>query len=461
MLDFHYNWAQWLDRTHEQKAVRPMHEPEGRQDEPCGRHAQSKFGRGTPRVCLGLAALLLASASAVAEDWPQWRGPRRDGISRERGWLAQWPKGGPPRLWQAEVGKGLATVSIAGGRLYTIGNVKQQETVWCLDAATGKVLWQHAYPCAKRFAYNGSAATPTVAGGRVYAHGRAGELACLDAATGKVVWRKNVREEFKLPPQRPDYGNSCSPLILGKLLIVEVGGQDAMVVALDKASGELVWKSVEGGQLAYSSPVAFELGGQPRVAVFHALGLGILDPRDGKELWRHPWKTYDRCSIATPLVAGDKVLISSAYGEGAALVQIGKDKALWKTKELQCHHATCVLWQGHLYGFHGGNNNPGQLRCLDFATGEVKWSQGGMGKGTVLLADGKLIVLSQRGELLVADASPQGFKPISRAKILGGLCWTVPVLCHGRLYCRNGAGTLLCLDLAPAKQSRPGGRTDG
>lgn len=409
----------------------------------------------TGRWARAAMAAVLAMGAAAA-DWPQWRGPRRDGISHETGWTAEWPETGPPKLWERQVGKGLATVAVADGRLYTMGKSKDnREIVWCLDAATGKVLWQHGWPCTRRFAYDGPAATPTVDDGRVFAHGRAGELACLDAKTGKVVWRKNVREEFKLPKQRPDYGNSCSPLALGRLLIVEVGGQDGMVAALDKASGETVWKAVEGGQLAYSSPVAFELNGEKRLAVFHALGLGVLDPANGKELWRYPWKTYDRCSVATPVVVGDKVLISAAYSAGAALVQIGNDKAVWKTKELQCHHATPVLWKGCLYGFHGGNSSPGHLRCLDLATGEVRWSRKGMGKGTLLLADGKLIVLSQKGELLVAPASPEGFEPVSRAKILSGLCWTVPVLSARRLYCRNHPGRLMCLDLSVRPHRAP------
>ncbi|MFP4057006.1 MAG: PQQ-binding-like beta-propeller repeat protein [Candidatus Brocadiia bacterium] len=400
-----------------------------------------------------MAFLAAASGPVAGGDWPQWRGPRRDGICRESGWAARWPADGPRELWRAELGRGLSAVAVSRGRLYTMGSRRTAEVVTCLEAATGEEVWRQAYPARRQFAYPGPAATPTVDGERVYTLGREGHLVAFDAATGEVAWARELRKDFHVDLPKPDYGHSCSPLVVGDRLIVEVGARDGVVVAFEKATGEVAWRSGRAGVLAYSSPLLFEQGGERRVAVFHALGLGVLDPASGEELWRFPWKTHDRCSVATPIVAEDKVFISSSYGRGAALLRVGADEPLWRTREMMCHHATCVLWEGYLYGFHYDRKQAATLRCLSFETGEVQWSQAGLGNGTLLLADGKLIVLGQRGELVVADASPRGFRPVSRAKVLGGLCWTVPVLAHGRLYCRNHPGRLLCLDLRapPAK----------
>ena len=410
-----------------------------------------------PRILASCVLLLMVAASVAvsyageAEDWPQWRGPRRDGISHETGWTVQWPEDGPPRLWQRALGKGLASVAVSQGRLYTLGNMNGTASVWCLDAATGEVKWRRQYKSRLWGSFPGPAATPTVDGGRVYTLGRAGDLLCLEAVSGKVVWARNVRKDFGVPSQRPDYGHCSSPLVVGQRVIVEVGAPDGLVFAFDKATGEVAWKGAKGGKFSYSSPALVGEGDGQRVAVFHAFGLGVFDLENGREVWRYPWKTYDLCSVATPIVMGNRILISSAYGRGAALLEIGKDKPVWFTRELMCHHATCVLWKRHLYGFHGDRRDPGELRCLDVATGKVKWSQGGMGKGTVLLAGGRLLVLSQKGELLAADASPDGFKPLARARVLRGLCWTTPVLCKGRLYCRDLPGELVCLDLRPPR----------
>ena len=403
-------------------------------------------------LCVAICALIAMASAAMAADWAQWRGPRRDGISHETGWQARWPEGGPKRLWRSQVGRGLAAVAIVNGRLYTLGHQQGNDIVWCLDAETGEVAWKHAYPCKLRFQYPGPVATPTVDGDRVYTHSREGDLLCLGARSGEVIWSKNVRQEFKVPPQRPDYGNACSPLVLGRLLIVEVGAPDGLLVAFDKQSGNVVWRGSQGGQLSYSSPVAFELGGKQHVAAFHSFGLGVFDAASGKELWRYPWRTHDRCSVATPVVSGDRIFISASYGKGGALLKFRQAKPLWQTREIMSHHATCVLWKGFLYGFHYDRKKAATLRCLDFETGEVKWTKGGMGNGTALLADGKLIVLGQRGDLAVARASPSGFEPISTTKVLGGLCWTAPVLCDGLLYCRNHPGDLVCLDLRGKQQ---------
>ena len=196
---------------------------------------------------------------------------------------------------------------------------------------------------------------------------------------------------------------------------------------------------------SYSSPIAFNLDGIRRLAVFLASGLVILNAENGQELSQQPWKTKYDVNAATPIVSGDKVFISSGYNTGCALVQVSGDKptVIWQNKSMRNHFNSCVLWEGYLYGF-----DESELKCLDFQTGEEKWSQKGLGKGSLMFADNKLIIMGDKGDLVIAEASPEGFKEISRAKVLSGLCWTVPVLSGGKLYCRNHPGDLVCLDVS-------------
>jgi len=372
-------------------------------------------------------------------DWYQWRGPNRDGISTEKGWLSVWSEGSPKVLWRVSVGVGYSSVSVSSGRVYTMGNVEKMDTVYCLDADTGDVVWQYSYPCeAKGEGHPGSAATPTVDGKPVYTLSRDGDLFCFDTDSGEVIWSKVLPRDFNA--KAPEWGFSCSPLVLDNWLILDVG----QTLALDKATGELIWKSKDYGA-SYSSPIAFRLDGKSRLAVFPASGLVILNAENGQQLSRYPWKTKYDVNAVTPIVSGDKVFISSGYNTGGALIQISgsKPKVIWKNKNMRNHFNSCVLWKGHLYGF-----DESTLKCLDFQTGAVKWKKRGLGKGSLMLADGKLIIMGDKGDLVIAEASPDSFQEISRAKVLSGLCWTVPVLSGGKLYCRNHPGDLVCLDVS-------------
>lgn len=380
-----------------------------------------------------------AESASNALDWHQWRGPNRDGISTEKGWLSVWPEGGPKVLWKTSVGTGYSTVSVSGGRVYTMGNSEKTDTVYCLDAKTGAEVWKHSYPCvAEGGGHPGTAATPTVDGKVVYTLSRDGDLFCLDADTGKVIWSKVLQKDFNA--KAPGWGFACSPLVLDNWLILDVGP----TLALDKATGELVWKSKEYTP-SYSSPFLFKFNGLRRLAVFPATGLVVLDAENGKELGMLPWKGGPDVNAVTPIVFSDKIFISSGYDTGCVLAQFSGDKltTVWQNKNMRNHFNNCVLWEGHLYGF-----DETTLKCLDFQTGEEKWSQRGLGKGSLMLADGKLIVMGDKGDLVIAEASPESFKEISRAKVLSGLCWTVPVLSGGKLYCRNEEGALVCLDVS-------------
>jgi len=387
---------------------------------------------------------------ANSTDWFQWRGPNRDGISSETGWLSTWSEEGPKQLWKIQVGWGYSSVTVSNGLLYTMGNVNKTDTVYCLDADTGDVGWKYSYPC-KLGSWKGTRIAPTVDGNAVYTLSSEGHLFCFDAVSGKIIWSKELKEELKAKP--PNHGFACHPFIVGDMLILEIGVEGGSVVAFDKTDGSVIWKS-GNEKVGYSTPMTYSLGDKEHLAVFTGTALVGLTLANGQQLWRHKWKTPHQCNIATPIISDDKIVISAGYGMGCALLQIRQDKkpkTIWKNKRMASHFNSCVLWNGYLYGFHGAPKNKptkGELRCLDFKTGNVKWKhRGNMDKGSLMIADGKLIILSEHGELIIAEASPVGFKELARTKVLEGTCWTMPVLSGGRIYCRDHEGTLVCVDV--------------
>ena len=392
-----------------------------------------------------LGAPAMARAQAVESfDWPQWRGPRRNGISQEKGFTSEWPKQGPRRLWAARVGVGYSSMAVVGGRVYTMGNVGDVDHVVCLDVANGKLVWDYRYPCpaVDPNGYPGPRCTPTVDGGLVYTVSRVGHLLCLNAATGALVWSRHLVNDFG--GFLPTWGYSGSPLVEGEMLIVETGSAGRAVVALEKRTGRVVWAN--GNHLAaYSSPVGFDLARDRAVAVFSAVGLTGRAASNGRILWHQPWTTSYSVNAATPIVFDDKIFISSGYGTGCALLQVTASsvRPVWSSKNMRNHMNSCVLWQGHLYGF-----DENQLKCLDVITGAVKWSTPAYGKGSLMLADGRLLLYGERGRLGLADATSAGFKETAGAQVIGGnSTWAPPVLSNGRIYCRSLA-ELICLDVS-------------
>ena len=393
----------------------------------------------------GVALLLLGAAATVpAADWPQWRGQNRDGLSTETGWLTEWPKDGPRRLWGGKVGLGWSSVAVLGERVYTLGNVNDADQILCLNAATGALLWRYEYFCvaADPNGYPGPRSTPTVDGRLVYTLSRHGQLFCLNAENGRVIWSVDLVLQYGA--RAPTWGLSGSPLIEGGLVIVETGAPAGRsVMAFDKFTGRVQWQS--GFDFAgYSSPVALEHKGQRQVVVFSASGLTGRAANNGRVLWIFPWQTQYGVNAATPVIFGDKVFISSGYNRGSALVDFGgkEPKTVWTNTNMRNHCTSCVLWQGYLYGF-----DENQLRCLDLVTGEVRWTQGGFGKGSLIIVDGKLVIYGEAGRLAVAEATPAGYFELSGAQVLGGRStWAPPVLSGGRIYCRS-QDNLVCVDV--------------
>jgi outer membrane protein assembly factor BamB len=389
----------------------------------------------------------LAASDARAADWYRWRGPDLNGISAETGWQSRWPDDGPKRLWKASVGMGFSSMSVSQGHVFTMGNDGDAtDTVWCLDAASGATVWKHSYACPldPKYYEGGTSSTPTVDGDRVYSISRKGDLFCLAAADGKVIWTKNVATD--LGNEIPTWGFAGSALVQGDTLILNVGSAG---LALEKKNGAVVWHS-DNGASGYSTPVPFDLGGKHLVAFAASQTIEVLNPADGKRAWNFPWKTLYDVNAADPIISGGKMFVSSGSGHGAALLDIsrGKPKQIWENKEFRNHINSSVLWQGYLYGVDDVSNTRYELKCVSWETGEIKWSEPRFGKGSLIIADGKIIGLADKGELYVVEPTPAGFKPISHAQVLGGKCWTTPVLSNGRIYCRNAKGDLVCLDVS-------------
>lgn len=392
-----------------------------------------------------LATAIGFACSLSAHDWPHWRGPSFNGISAEKDLADTWPAEGLKPRWKAAVGVGFSSMSVAANRVYTLGHADDHDTLWCFDATTGAVLWKHRYESdlGDKYFEGGPTSTPTIHGDRVLALSRWGDVFCLDAATGKLHWTRNIQ---KLTSAKiPDWGYSGSPVVVGDTVVFNVGDGGS---ALKLSDGSLAWKT-STQDAGYSTPLPFKQGNDALLLLASAKAYVAVHAATGKEAWRFPWPTQYGVNAADPVIQGDKILISSGYGKGAALITTaeGTPKVVWENKNLRTQMNPSVLLGGFLYGIDGDTSGKATLKCVELETGKVRWTEAGIGSGSVIAAGDRLLVLTDRGELLLAPASPEGFKPTARTQVLGGKCWTSPVLSEGRIYCRNAAGALVCLDL--------------
>jgi len=403
---------------------------------------------------LGLGAI------GHADDWPQWLGPRRNSISAEGGVDRLRPT--PKRIWTNTVGLGCSSVVVSQGRAFTLGHVKGEgkrgtDTVYALDASTGTILWRHAYECLTCFSqdvlFDGPRSTPTVDGDRVYTLSLEGDLFCFEAGSGRVVWSKGLVQDFG--GRIPVYGYCCSPLACQNLLLIEVNGAQCSHLALDKATGEVAWKAT-GLQVTCASPVLTRMDGAD-CAVFLGSGavLGV-EPLTGRELWRHG--TWGHAWMGQVVESNLVFVANASLPRGCGLLRIegGKPRVVWqdKGKKFQTLHSNALIHQGHIYGIdntgtdlQSNDNSRSRLKCLSLETGEEKWAQERFGWSNLILFDGKLVILRQVGELVIADASPVGYRELARHHLLDGRSWTVPALANGRLFVRNNAGTVACVQI--------------
>ncbi|MEI6218365.1 MAG: PQQ-binding-like beta-propeller repeat protein [bacterium] len=391
-------------------------------------------------VMLGLA---FASAGRADDkfDWPQFRGPDRDGISKETNWNPKALEGGAKTLWKFNVGEGWSSVSISGNKVFAMGWKDDQDTVYALDAKNGKELWKHSYPC-KKFDYPGPRATPVTDGKVVYSLSHDGDLLCLGVDEGKVLWTTNILSGFGMA--NPHWHLAGSPVIQGDLLVINAGEYG---LALNRNTGEKIWAS-GGGTGGYATPVVFKNGGKECVAIFGAKAIYGVELSTGRKLWSTGWETKYDINAADPIFSDGKLFISSGYDRGGALLDIRGDQAkeVWANTTMRNQFSSSVLVNGYLYGIDG-NNGKGSLKCIEFATGKEQWSRP-LGFGGLIAAGDRLIVLNESGDLFIGKFTPAGFEELSSARnVLDKLCWTAPVLCRGVIYCRNNKGDVVAIDV--------------
>jgi outer membrane protein assembly factor BamB len=383
-------------------------------------------------------------------DWPQWRGPERNGVSKDTGLLKQWPSSGPQRVWSiSSLGEGFGSIAIRGDRIFIQGTSSSASMVFCLNRADGKTVWSAALGRKLNEAVgNGPRSTPTVDNDRVYVLTENGDLACLRASDGSPVWRKNILKEFG--GKNPGWFISESPLVDGDRVIVTPGGSGSGIVALDKMTGKEIWRTKElSDEASYSSAIAADVGGVRTIMNFTSRAAVGVRASDGKLMWSHSKPANGSANIATPVFGDNKVFFTSDYDTGGALLglsaQGGEVKAqeLYFTKNMKNHHGGVVLVKGYLYGFSASI-----LTCIEFATGRKMWVNRSVGKGSLAYADGMLYLLSEKHVVGLAEANPNAYVEKGRFTIpdRGRDSWAYPVVIGGKLYIRD-QGTLSVYDV--------------
>ncbi len=404
----------------------------------------------------GMAKAGPAPASAGGfggnNSWPQWRGPNRDGKSTETGLLKEWLPAGPPLLWKIRgLGKGFSTVSVAGGRVYTMGELNDGSHLHCFDEKSGNKIWSSDVIGNKGGDFVGPKSTPTIDGDRVYCLGQFGDFVCFDAQSGQEVWRKHLMNDFGGKYENWNYTES--PLIDGDKVFASPGGRRGYMVALNKGSGATLWQSRQWTDSSqYVSPILAEIGGRRQVIQLSQQSLVALDVNNGQIIWRVP-RRGATAVIPTPVVYNNIVFVTSGYNIGCNAFQINSQggrytsRQLYANKEIINHHGGVILIDKYVYG----HSDRGGWTCLDVTTGQTMWKETGVGKGAVVYADGHLYTRSESGSSNVAlvDATPSGYVEkgrFSQPDRSGAQTWPHPVVVNGKLFLRD-QDMLLCYDV--------------
>jgi outer membrane protein assembly factor BamB len=409
--------------------------------------------RQNRQINVPLLALVLVGnvPSAHAEDWSQFLGPARNGTSSETGLLKSWPKDGPPRIWEKEIGAGFSGPVVQGSNLILFHRVGNEEIVACLSATDGKERWKNSYPTRyeDQFGFDpGPRSTPLIADGRVYTLGAEGTFHCLALDSGKVIWKRSLNQEYQV--RQGFFGVTTSALLDQDLLLVNVGGKDAGVVGLSKENGKEVWRATTD-EASYASPVVSTFGGSREAVFFTRAGIVFLNPRSGHVTFSKRFRSRMQASVnaATPLIADDLVFFSACYGTGAILLRASRDKmeTVWENDEsMSNHYSTCVIHNGQLYGFDGRQESGAHLRSVELMTGKVNWTSQRTGCGSIILAGGNLLTLMESGELLLVQATPERYTELANAAVLSAPVRSPPALAGGKLYARDSK-KLVCWNL--------------
>jgi outer membrane protein assembly factor BamB len=387
-------------------------------------------------------------------DWPSWRGPNGDGKSSVIGIKKDWSEG-LTKLWQVNFlcqGDRNVTWSapvVRGNRLVVPGRDNKNDLVFCLDPKNGEVIWVGSYEAETGANHGpGARATPFIDEDRVYTFGRSGDLVCWKLEDGQLVWRQNVKKEGG---EEPTWGHSSSPLVYQDKVIVQGGGK-ALVIAYDKMTGNVIWKSMEG-KAGYAAIMLIETGEAEKLLVFYGTGLTCLEPSDGREIWSVLWETDYDVNATTPVTSGSTVFITSGYNTGceAFKVEDTRVEPLWRSKVIASHHSDPVIIDGYIYGYSGqSNQNKGQFKCVELESGEEKWRTGEIGWGTTVYVDGHLLCMDIKGNLFLVKPVPNGLNKVAELRdTLGDVshaAWTIPVIANGKLYLRY-MQRLHCYDL--------------
>lgn len=392
---------------------------------------------------LSLAFLLLSSSNLLAQgqsgaDWPQWRGPEGTGVSIEAAWN---PAGKASPMWVKSLGVGHSSFAVVGARVYTMGYSAETglDTVYCLDADSGKELWTHSYASEIwDLAHDGgTTTTPMVMDDAVYTSNREAKVFCFDALSGEVRWERDLRKDLGLEP--PKWGFTASPYLSNGRIVMNLG----KLVALDRMTGADEWVTERDYGLAYATPASMRLAEREHVVNLTGDGLAILKADDGAEVAFFEWIKAPQIYPMTPVIIGDRIFISGGYDRGCAMLQFSEGKLveLWGSRVMRNKMTGCVLYEDHLYGF-----DESILKCIDLE-GKMKWRKRGLGTGSMSIAGGRLVILDGKGQLIVAEANAEEYVELSRQEVhQGGTSWSTPVLAHGRIYSRSSLGEMVCLD---------------
>ena len=429
----------------------------------------------TPRSTLLAYLCVLAAASLQAADWPQWRGPLRDGVWRTEGIVKELPKE-LRFVWRAPIGEGYAGPAVAAGRVYVPDRIAKKdspgghERILCLDQKNGRVIWKHEYPCRYEISYpHGPRTTPTVDGGRVYTVGAMGNLFCLSVTNGDVLWSKNFATDYGMKPNT--WGMSSAPLVDGEHLIVVAGGREgSTVVCLNKHDGAAVWKALNVDDPGYSSPLIIETGGTRQLVLWTPDGIHAFDPGSGKHHWSHSFPVEAALSVITPVFdPTSRQLFVSAFYNGTLMLELDakqpQSKVLWRGKSSSeketdgLHALMCTPYVdgGYIYGVC----SYGQLRCIEAATGKRVWEtvdatgHGRWWNAFLVRLGERTIVCNEQGELIFARLSPKGYEETSRTQLIEPTrkvqrrmtVWSHPAFAGTQVFARND-NEIVCVDLA-------------